>query len=200
MKNNDEKKIFSVIGASNHCAGERAADDYYATDPDALQKLLELEDFSHYIWEPACGGGHLCDVLKEKGYEVRASDIKDRGYPGTEIIDFLTVGKERTGAYRRDIITNPPYSKALEFIEHALDISDEGTKIAFFLKLQFLEGSKRKKFFEDSPPKKIYVSSSRIKCAINGDFDSITSSSAIAYAWFIWEKGYKGEPCVKWFN
>lgn len=24
--------------------------------------------------------------------------------------------------------------------------------------------------------------------------------SAAAYAWFVWEKGYKGETTVKWFN
>jgi hypothetical protein len=35
--------------------------------------------------------------------------------------------------------------------------------------------------------------------AMNGDFDKYGSSAA-AYAWFIWEKGYKGETTVKWFN
>jgi len=24
--------------------------------------------------------------------------------------------------------------------------------------------------------------------------------SAVAYAWFIWEKGYKGDTIVKWIN
>jgi hypothetical protein len=34
---------------------------------------------------------------------------------------------------------------------------------------------------------------------MNGDFDSI-GSSATAYAWFVWEKGYKGYPEIRWFN
>jgi hypothetical protein len=69
-----------------------------------------------------------------------------------------------------------------------------------FLKLQFLEGKARRKLFEDFPPKKIYISSSRLKCYLNGDPNENKNASAIAYAWFIWEKGYKGETTVRWFN
>jgi hypothetical protein len=98
-----------------------------------------------------------------------------------------------------DIITNPPYSKALEFVEHSLDIISSGHKVAMFLKLTFLEGKQRAKLFKENPPKRIWVSSSRLKCAKNGDFDNI-GSSATAYAWFIWEKGYKGYPEIRWFN
>jgi chromosomal replication initiation ATPase DnaA len=32
-----------------------------------------------------------------------------------------------------DIITNPPYSKAQEFVEQALKMIDEGRKVAMFL-------------------------------------------------------------------
>lgn len=34
---------------------------------------------------------------------------------------------------------------------------------------------------------------------MNGDFQSITSS-AVAYAWFVWEKGFTGDPVIKWIN
>lgn len=33
----------------------------------------------------------------------------------------------------------------------------------------------------------------------NGDFES-TTSSAVAYAWYVWQKGYKGNTIVKWIN
>lgn len=88
---------------------------------------------------------------------------------------------------------------AKEFVEKALEISMDSTKIAMFLKLTFLEGKARKILFKKYPPKTVYVFSSRVKCAKNGDFASI-GSSAVAYAWFIWEKGFKGEPIIKWFN
>jgi hypothetical protein len=70
-----------------------------------------------------------------------------------------------------------------------------------FLKIQFLEGKKRKILFEKFPPKTVYVSSSRILCAPNGDFESMKKNgSAVAYCWFIWEKGFNGDPVIKWFN
>jgi len=68
-----------------------------------------------------------------------------------------------------------------------------------FLKVLFLEGKKRKEMFKLYPPRHIYVSSSRIICAKNGEFDNY-KSSAIAYGWFVWEKGYKGDTVIKWIN
>ena len=191
------KSIYTTLGASNHTDYERETNDFYATDPKALELLLELEVFSPYVWEPACGLGHLSEVLKAHGYKVKSSDIIDRGYSGTEKLDFLRAPSP-TGP-SRDIITNPPYKLAKEFVEHALDISMDSTKVAMFLKVQFLEGKERRKLFEKYPPKVIYVSSSRLICAMNGAFENV-SSSAVAYAWFIWEKGYKGETIVRWFN
>ena len=138
------------------------------------------------------GGGHLANVLSDAGYDVVGSDIVDRGYPGTYIIDFLATKKNN-----RDIITNPPYKYAKEFVEHALEISGDGTKVAMFLKITFLEGQARKELFAKYPPKTVYVFSKRIVCAKNGDFDA-AGSSAVAYGWFIWEKGYTGNPIIRW--
>ena len=65
-----------------------------------------------------------------------------------------------------------------------------------------MEGKSRRKLFEKYPPKTIWVSSSRIMCAKNGDFDEMIAGggSAVAYAWYVWEKGYKGDTILKWFN
>ena len=196
----NQKSIYTTLGASNHSAEERQEHDYYATEPRAVELLLEEETFFPYIWECACGEGHISEVLKAHGYNVKSTDIIDRGYGGTEIQDFLEVKKsDYKNDYPRDIITNPPYKYAKEFVEHALDISMNGTKIAMFLKLTFLEGQARRALFEKYPPEKIYVFSGRVKCAKNGDFDNI-GSSAVAYAWFIWQKGFKGYPIVQWIN
>lgn len=192
--------IYKTLGASNHAEEEREPNDYYATDPKAVEILLEHEKFNHYVWENACGEGHIADVLKRHGYDVKCSDLIDRGYEGTQVLDFLKVEKEDVRfSVSRDIITNPPYKFAKEFVEHALDISMDGTKVAMLLKLTFLEGKARRKLFEHYPPRKIYVFSERVKCAKNGDFEN-TGSSAVAYGWFIWEKGFCGDPIVKWIN
>ena len=197
------KSIFVCNGASNHTEEERQTDDYYATEPKAVELLLEQESFSPYIWECACGAGHMSEVLKKHGYKVRSSDIVYRGYDGTEILDFFAVTNEQIeNSIPKDIITNPPYKYAKEFVEHALDISPYGTKVAMFLKLTFLENKKRKELFEKYPLKTLYVSSSRLQCAKNGNFQKYSKGvgTAVAYGWFVWEKGFSGNPIIKWIN
>lgn len=191
----NSKSIFVCHGASNHSLEERQIDDYYATDPIALEELLQRESFKKNIWECACGEGHLSKVLLKKGYDVLSTDIVDRGFESTCILDFFNA-KTNT----RDIITNPPYKFAKEFVRHALDISTDGVKVAMFLKLTFLESKARKELFEKYPPKYLYVFSYRVQCAKNGDFDKYGKGvgTAVAYAWFVWEKGYQGEPRIKW--
>ena len=193
--NGNSKSIFSTLGASSHSEHERQQHDYYATEPKATELLLSVETFNNEIWECAVGGGHMAQVLKENGYTVLSSDLIDRGYPETEIVDFL----DFKGDFDGDIITNPPYKYGMEFVEKALNVIHEGNKVAMFLKLQFLEGQKRRKLFMKYPPKTIYVSSARLKCSKNGDFEKY-KSSAVAYAWYVWEKGHYNDPIIKWIN
>ena len=168
------------------------AHDYYATEPKAVHLLLEQEKFSKNILEPACGEGHIAEVLKDYGHEVMATDLIDRGY-GDGAMDFFKYC-HLDGV---DIITNPPYKYAKEFVEHALNISTDGTKIAMFLKLTFLEGQGRRELFKNHPPQTVYVSSARLQCGKNGHFDG---TSMVAYAWYVWVKGYKGDTHIKWIN
>ena len=192
----NSQSAFVCNGASNHSNLERVEKDYYATEPRALELLLELESFSKDVWEPAAGGGHLVDVLETHGHKVRKSDIVKRRADITEL-DFLTY----QGTYDGDIITNPPYSKGGEFVLKALDTVTEGHKVAMFMKITFLEGQDRyNKLYSKYPPKKIYVAVKRLICVRNGDFENQPKATAIAYGWFIWEKGYKGKTELDFFN
>lgn len=187
----NSNSVYKTLGASNHCNEDREENDYYATDPIALDVLLNKEVFNAKIWEPCVGEGHLASLLESYGYLVKCSDIIDRGYPNTKIIDFLKFD----GLFKGDIITNPPYSKALAFVDKAMNILQDDYRLAMFLKLQFLEGGKRGILFEKYKPEKIYVFCDRVECAKNGNF---LGGSAIAYAWFIWRKGYNENTMVDW--
>ena len=190
----NRNSIYKTLGASNHTDKNREQHDYYATDPKAGELLLELEDFNN-ILEPACGEGHLSKVFIEKGKQVTSSDLIDRGY-GT-VKSFFDYTE-----WNGDIITNPPYKYAKDFVEHALKIIPNGRKVAMFLKLQFLESKGRKKLFIETPPKKLYVASGRLLCAKNADFEGMRKGggSAIAYGWYVWEKGFNGKTTIEWFN
>lgn len=144
-----KKVVFTPLGASNHVDEARAENDYYATDPRAVEMLLELEQFAPVIWEPACGEGHISKVLQAHGYEVISTDLVYRGFGDPEPLDFLT---ETLEDFEGDIITNPPYSVGMEFVKRALESVRPGGKVAMFLKVQFLEGKKRGEFFKEAPP------------------------------------------------
>lgn len=193
----NSKSAYTCNGASNHSKHEREKDDYYATEPKAIDILLNEGKiaFNYKILEPACGEGHMSERLKYYGYNVISRDKENRGYG--EVMDFFELDY-----WDGDIITNPPYKQAKEFVEHALEIVPEGRRVAMFLKLTFLEGKNRKKMFEKYPPRFLFVSSSRLQCAKNGEFEKYKkgTGTAIAYGWYIWEKGYKGDTVIKWIN
>lgn len=193
----NKNSIYKTLGASNHTEKEREENDYYATEPKAIEWLMTLEPLNKNIWECAVGGGHLADVLIQHGYNVKCSDIIKR-CEYAETLDFLTTDVKYDG----DVVTNPPYKFAKEFIEKAIEVVNDGNKVAMFLKIQFLEGKARKQLFAKYPPKTIYVSSSRLLCAKNADFKGMIAGggSAVAYAWFVWEKGFKGKTTIEWFN
>ena len=190
------RSTHAVLGARNYAKEEREINDYYATEPKAAILLMELESLSHFIWECACGEGHLAKEFEKAGHVVYGTDLIDRGYGYQQ--DFLSTSAPPLPVF--DIVTNPPYSRADEFVDHAMEIIEEGHKVCMFLKIQFLEGIKRRKLFEKWPPKVVYVSSSRMRCAMNGDFKKYSKSNAVCYAWYVWEKGYTGDTILRWMN
>ena len=71
----NKNSIYKCLGASNHTEEERETNDYYATDPSAIDDLLKHEKFNNKIWECAVGEGHLDARLEELGHHVIASDL-----------------------------------------------------------------------------------------------------------------------------
>lgn len=198
--NENTHKIFVTTGASNHTETVRASYDLYTTDPKALERFLDVFKLNKNVWEVACGLGDLSEVLKKRDYKVYSTDINDYGYKGqNRTINFLSnevLPQPQEGLLECDILTNPPFNKSLEFVKQALNIIEDGYNVVMFLRLQFLEGQARKSFFENNPPKEIYVFSKRMNY-IN-PFGVNQKSSAICYAWFVWQKGFTGDPIIKW--
>ena len=182
----------------------RVENDQYATDPKAVEMLLNNYDFNtSTILEPCVGGGHIAKVLKEHFPEasIPCLDLVDRGYTDTIVRDFL---KWKPYKQFDCIISNPPYSLAREFIEKSLKLLRNNGKMAMFLKIQFLESSKRKDLFDTYPPKYIYVFRNRMATWNNGNsVDPDTGkkwATTMCHAWFIWEKNSKTEPVVRWLD
>ena len=179
------------IAGGNPARG-RVENDYYATPSEATLAILEKEEITYPALEPACGEGHISKLLSEK--DTVSFDLIDRGY-GLGGQDFLMFNPDiKFGT----TITNPPFNLFQEFAEKALSVSD---KVILFGKLQALEGQKRATFLENSPLKTVYVFKKRINPLRNGsptDEDGKRWCSTMAFAWYVWEKGYNGKPTIEW--
>ena len=187
-----KKRLFDIVVSGQ----DRAEHDFYATPPEAVKYLLNVEKFDTDIWECASGQNHIADVLKEYGYNVRTSDIVKRT-PTTEQMDFLSCKEKK---WEGAIVTNPPFKLAKEFVEKSLNLVGNGQKVAMFLRLQFLDGLNRYELFKKCPPKRVHIFSRRVRCAKDGDFTQYKSGGIQSNAWFVWEKGYQGKPEIDWIN
>lgn len=191
--------VLTTLGTKDGTNPDRQKDDFYATDPKATQMCLnELEKYYDTslweVWEPAAGMGHISNTLKSsKNIKVvKESDLVDRGI-GATIEDFL---KTESMGNANVIFTNPPYKIAEDFLNHFLEIADDNDLYIFLGRIQFLEGKARRKIFDKNPPKYVFVHSERINCWKDGK--EVKESSAMCYAWYVFEKGYKGDTIVKW--
>ena len=176
--------------AGGNPARGRVENDFYATHPDSTKALLEVEEIIYPALEPACGEGHISKLLDEE--RTISTDLIYRGY-GKGDIDFLSINFQYLVLYDnfQTVITNPPFALFQEFVEKALQVAKQ--KVIMFGKLQALEGQKRASFLETTPLRTVYVFKKRQQPMRNGqEFDDNGKklSSTMAFAWFVWEKGY----------
>lgn len=190
----DTSHIFRNIGASSHSKYEREKNDYYSTDPLAIQLLHKhnLLDKNVPYWETAVGGGSLATELKRLGYDVvKETDLFDRGY-GDSGVDFFKCNE----VFQGNTITNPPYKYINDWILHSLKVTSN--KIYIFCRIQTIESSSRyNKIFKKYPPIYICPFVKRISCYRNND--KSLNGGAVCYSWFIWDNTVDNKDTkVKW--
>lgn len=157
----------------------RRPDDFYSTPAWCVEQFVGnfgLESYEHVL-DPCCGDGAILDVLKSNsmsthGIELnpeRASLAMSKGH-GVLTSNALDVAWPKV-----PIITNPPYSLAMEFVLKGIET---GMPCAYLLRLNWLAGKKRQEFHRKHRAD-IYVLSKRPSFTGNG-------TDATEYAWFLW--------------
>jgi hypothetical protein len=170
----------------------RHPDDFYETPTWLTEALMPhlrayLEETGTInpgmkILEPSAGAGAITRVLSENfgPIPVYALDLNPRA-EGIGQGDFLEV--KPTPGYDL-IITNPPYSLAMEFIKHALKFRrDKNSIVAMLLRINFLGSRKRAKWHRRHPTR-LHVTPKRPAFTLDGKTD------ATEYAWFLWREPF----------
>lgn len=167
---------------------ERSEHDFYPTDARLTRALMDVEIFRGGIWEPACGDGAMSLILKG-AHDVESTDLASYGF-GRSGIDFLHTKLLR----RPNIVTNPPFKLWQQFARHSLALGAD--KVALLGRLLLLEGWERSQFFQETKLARVWVVG-RGKMLPPGAEDK-GHSGMICFAWFVWERGYRGHPTVRW--
>lgn len=188
----------------SHTMAERGH-DMYPTPPQATQALLDNVGIPHHVWEVCAGAGHISKVLKAAGHTVWSTDMRRYGYPlDEECGDFLDIKQSSFTA--EAIVTNPPYSLAAEFIEHALF---HAPLVCMLMRLGFLEGGsvpgvkardssvRRTRILESSGLKLVLPFRNRLPMMHRRGWKGPKTSSAVPFAWFVWERGYRGATRIQ---
>lgn len=173
--------------SSTNRGAERSPRDFYATPAHAYELLDTIlpEGEEVYFWEPACGDGRIVKWLNSTGRAAGGTDIHEN--PCGNPCDFFA---DRTT--RGFIITNPPFSLGVEFVQHALDVADE---VLMLLPLNFAGSKKRHFWFRENSPSAHFVLSER------PDFSG-QGGDSIDYAWWYWGTRWHGmywpSPAKPW--
>jgi hypothetical protein len=185
-----------------HPQSQRGA-DLYETPECAVRALLDVEDIPRAVWEPAAGRGAIVRPLIATGRTVIATDLNDYNCEYHEGgIDFLM----EQSAPADCIVTNPPFKLGTEFVAHAIDLVP---RVHMLLRLAFLEGIR----WHDAAPgahgskalglnrtlARVHIFAPRLPMMHrDGWYGPINSNSAMAFAWFTWDRDHKGPPSLGW--
>ncbi len=161
----------------------------YATPAWVINALLERHPLRRLpiVLEPCAGDGAIIQAIRARypdearviAVEIREEERESlcRSADEVHIADFLTW--KPTGSFDY-IITNPPFSIAMEVVRHALELAGDRAEVIMLLRLAFLESEKRYSFWQEHPASRILVLSSRPSFSGDGWTDTA------AVAWFVW--------------
>lgn len=177
----------------------RAAYEFYPTPPEATLALLSAESFPGSVWEPACGQGHISDVLISTGHSVLSTDLASCWGYGETGVDFLSERRPRA----IHIITNPPYGRCLgdAFARHAIRLTAQtGGKVAMLLPVISLCHPIRHPFFTAHPPS-VFYALDECHCWPYGDPSKATASlKKQRYCWMVRDHAHTGPTRLVWLT
>jgi hypothetical protein len=176
--------------SGRHPPADRGA-DLYETPGCAMEALLRVEQSPHWLWEPAAARGAVCNVLRDRGHAVIASDLVDYGFQLHFVPDFLATTKVPTGT--EAILTNPPFKIIGPFIAHALDLCP---RVIMLARLAFLQADCWTEILEHRGLARAHVFRGRLQTMHRYGWTGKRSTSAISFARFVWDRNHRGSTVI----
>jgi len=170
--------------------GSDRGNDLYETPEAATLALLAVEPLPPTILEPACGRGAISKVLRGAGHTVLENDIVDYGLGQDSVQDFLNFKPAQADKIDA-VVTNPPYRLARQFVRQALILCP---RVFMLLRLTFLESERRRDVLDGAGLIRVHVFRNRLPMMHRDGWAGNRTSNSVAFAWFVWECGYRGKP------
>ncbi len=187
----------SELKGNPRSSGYAPAEHGWYVEPGwAVDLLLRHERLTGRVWDPCCGAGTIPQACGRAGLLSVGSDIVDRN-ANYAVADFLgpLAPLKPLSAGVQHILTNPPFSEAAEIVERGLALVPG--KVIVLQRLAWLEGQKRRAFFERVGLSHVWVHSSRISMPPGGS-DVPAIGGSVAYAWFVFGRERLNMPTLGW--
>lgn len=184
------KKMKGKNYANRKRESERPLNDFYPTPSCMVKELVKSGFFpgdkNIKIFDPCCGQGVICNVLRNYGYKnfveedlIYGQDFLKKKIPERPIYDVL--------------IMNPPFKLFDEFVCHAQYFAD---KIYVVGKLNFFGAHNRNvnclwKHLMWVLPFDRMIAFDRPETE-----DGKVECGMMVTGWFVWNKGYEGLPKI----
>jgi hypothetical protein len=216
---------------------ERSADDFYETPSWCVEAILpHLHCESSDIIDPCAGEGAILRAVDAwcRRADDAGRDMKYESLSGIELDDgraataraaglYVTTGDCLADPWSADlVITNPPFSHAMEMVQRSMTIvAPRCGEVAMLLRLNWLASAKRAAFHREHPAD-VYILPTRpsfcasitcrrkdegcgwhvtiglrtarpIKCPHCGNTKlQVTTTDSIEYCWMVWSYGCGG--------
>jgi hypothetical protein len=155
-----------------------------------------VEPFSGGVLDPACGIGRICAAAYRAGLSATGTDLVLRG-AGVRQADFLKWPPGQTVA---NIVSNPPFGIAEQFVAHALTVARG--KVAMLLPSKWVQGDERSRWLETTPLRRVLFLTPRPSMPPGAVIlaGNKPGNGRTDYAWFVWQQGYSGQPSIGWIR
>ena len=162
--------------------------DWYVEPAWAVQALTDAIPTMHDVHDPCCGMGTICRTMYATG-----ADLIDRGY-GYPVRNFLDDENLYT-----NIVTNPPYKRAQEIIEHAIAVTTR--RVAALVQIKFLTSQRRHALFNKTFFERVIILSRRPSMPpgkmleLHGE--GIRGNGSMDFCWVVWNHAHRGPASVE---